>query len=211
MFKTKKKKMESDHSPLLIAIAVVSALSTIFVPYLFIFILQESIFYSKENWYIGTPWSAYFIFAGGLLWISLILTVYLILKNKLDIKIKKWIVTSLLLFSFVFFTLGVSNYYVFKKDGLYYNHILSVQETHYGWDEFVELVYLYEEKNGITELNNIHLVTQDGKVINIRYDHKFRRNRLRVIMSLQKNDVVFVKQIGTYRGVITYPDFNDKK
>ncbi|CRK82700.1 hypothetical protein BN000_02644 [Neobacillus massiliamazoniensis] len=176
--------------PIIFVSAIILFISSLFMPFVLVFLIQESVYHSKSYWFFETPTSAYITFMIGMVWIPIVLILHLIIQWKYELRLLKWITIFLICWSIPFFIYGISNYYYFDKKGLHYNHLESINQiTTYEWENFKEVKEIYSRNKGITYLTNYQFLTTDNKVITLPYDIKFKENQNRIIEKLKEHDI----------------------
>lgn len=170
--------------------AIITFLCSFFMPMVFVFFLQESLYFSKTHWFFEAPTSAYVTFSIGMIWISIILFIYLFVNWKFEPRFLKSFTALLLCLSIPCFMLGVANYRYMDDEGLHINYLKTLNEiTTFGWNDLKEVKEVYEKKNGTIYLKEYTFITKDNKVETLPISGKLGENRNRVLAKLKENGV----------------------
>ncbi|MBU9720798.1 MULTISPECIES: hypothetical protein [Bacillaceae] len=183
-----------------IVTAIIIIISCVFLPVVMIYIMQDVLFFSRSNWFLSAPTSAYFMFGFGMLWIPIILTALVITKMVLEKSGKQfkltWLFSLLMLVFIPIMGLGIYNYYYFDDDGIHYNHLSTYSETSYYWNEIQEIQPIeVENNNGTTSIHEYIFITENGDEITIPYHNDIITNRVRLNAVIDEYDIVMQDRI----------------
>lgn len=172
---------------------IISLISCLFMPFVLVFLFQDLFFYSKEYWFFTAPSSAYFTFALGMIWISVVLSLYLMIKSVRENKgqkTKNWIFIMALSICFLFFYQGINNYYYFSDDGLYYSDLFSFKGEHYFWNDYHQVKHvIYQSSAGFQSQRETIFITQNGKEISIPYNHDYKMYNSKIMEKLREQNI----------------------
>jgi hypothetical protein len=164
-------------------------LSSLFMPFVFIFWLQDLLYHSKSHWVFIPPSTAYISFFIGMILIPTTLTIHLILKSKLKQKWIGWMTGLLLICSIPFFALGVSTYYFLEDEGIHVNELMSLEETDYRWDTMKELKEVWVLDNGVSRLNEYIMITEDETELDVTAAFKEHHIKIKTYQMLEQHGV----------------------
>jgi hypothetical protein len=164
-------------------------LSSLFMPFLFIFWLQDLLYHSNSHWTFIAPSTAYISFFIGMLLIPIALTFHLIIQSKSDKKWIGWLTGLLLICSIPFFTLGVSTYYYLDENGVHISKLMSLEETDYRWDTMKELKEVWVLDNGVSRLDEYIFITEDDLEINLTAAFKEHSIKMKTYQILEEHGV----------------------
>jgi hypothetical protein len=158
----------------LYAMIIILFFNSFLMPFVIIFWIQDLLYHSKSHWLFNAPPSAYISFFIGMIIIPIALSIYLVIKSKLEWKWIGWVTWLLILCSVPFSLLGITNYYYYDDEGVHINEILSLEEKDYQWEKMKELKEVWVIENGVTRLTDYVLITEDDTEMNLSAD--FSRN-----------------------------------
>ncbi|MBT2636954.1 hypothetical protein [Bacillus sp. ISL-39] len=182
---------------IILVTAIILIISSLFMPLVFVYFIQDYLYLSADKWFYDTPPSAYILFMIGMLWISVTLFLYLFLDWKFDWKGVKWISFLLMLGCIPFFMFGVSNYYYLDDKGMHFNeHTTFNTINSYYWEDMMEAKEIFVKNNGVTVVDHLNLVTKSGEVIELPYNSKVRNNRYKIMEKLQENNITLTNNMG---------------
>jgi hypothetical protein len=164
-------------------------LSSLFMPFVFIFWLQDLLYHSKSHWVFIAPSIAYISFFIGMILIPTTLTIHLILQSKLKQKWIGWVTGLLLICSIPFFALGVSTYYFLDDEGIHVNELMSLEETDYRWDTMKELKEVWVLDNGVSRLNEYIMITEDDTELDVTAAFKEHHIKIKTYQMLEQHGV----------------------
>ncbi|MBT2642414.1 hypothetical protein J7I80_09260 [Bacillus sp. ISL-41] len=186
-----------DSSKIILVTAIILIISSLFMPLVFVYYIQDYLYLSADKWFYDTPSSAYVIFMIGMLWIAITLLVHLFLKWKFDWKGVKWFTLFIMLGSIPFFMFGVSNYYYLDNQGIHFNHHKTYKTINsYYWEDLEEAKEIFVKSNGVTVVDHLNLVTKEGDVIELPYSSKVKNNRFKIMEKLQEYNVPLTNNMG---------------
>lgn len=184
-------------SNLILVSAIIIMISSLFMPLVFVYFIQDYLYLSADKWFYVTPPSAYIIFMIGMLWVAVTLLLHLFLKWKFDWKGLKWVSLLIILGSIPFFMFGVSNYYYLDDKGMHFNEYKTFNTTDsYYWNEIKEAKEIFVKSNGVTVLDHLTLVTKSGEVIDLSYNTKLQNSKFKIMEKLQENNVPLTNNMG---------------
>lgn len=179
----------------IITIIVISIVSSVFLPFFMVLLLQNAFYHSMDYYLFAAPNSAYFTFMAGILWIPLILTLYLVFqkisKQKVPLWLQRTIVGLLLSLSILICYFGVNNYYYFDEQGLHYRHLFSQQESLYQWNEIQEVNQINQVKDGAMTPQKVIFSLKDHKEIVIKYNQTYNVKRGYILAELRDRNIPF--------------------
>lgn len=161
---------------MLAAYTIILYISSLFVPFVIVASFQSLVYFSRSHWFFTTPLSAYITFMAGMLFIAMILTIYLFLKQKWEGTKLKIITSLLVLISFPVFFLSLTNYYYLDDKGVHYNSLISLNEEEYSWDSVNTVHIVYKNHQGIVSNYQYHFEMKSGEIIKLPYDDKLSEN-----------------------------------
>jgi hypothetical protein len=173
----------------LYGIIIILFISSLFMPFVFIFWLQDLLYHSKSHWIFLAPSSAYISFFIGVLLIPSALTIHLIIKSKSEQKWIGWLTGLLLVCSIPLFVLGVSNYYYLDDKGIHVNELMSLEETDYRWDTMRELKEVWVLDNGVSRLNEYIMITEDNTEIILSTAFREHHIKIKTYQKLEQHKV----------------------
>lgn len=186
-----------ESSKIILVTAIIIMISSLFMPLVFVYFIQDYLYLSADKWFYDTPSSAYVIFMMGMLWLAVSLLLHLFLKWKFDWKGIKWISLLLILGSIPFFMFGVSNYYYLDDKGVHFNeHTTFNKISSYHWHDIKEAKEIFVKSNGVTVLDHLSLVTKSGEVIELPNNPKVQNSKFKIMEKLQENNVPLTNNMG---------------
>ncbi|WP_210365408.1 hypothetical protein [Bacillus sp. REN3] len=187
---------KENRPQILLALSIIILLTSLFLPIICVFILQDIFYHSKSHWIFSTPASAYITFMIGMIWISVVLFFHIFMTSKYESSIIKWVSSFFILWSIPLFVLGVSNYYYVDERGIHYNYLGSINETAYEWNNFKEVKEIYSEKNGVSTIEEYEFITNDHEVIVLPFNLEFKEARKNILNILEENGVKVTNNYG---------------
>jgi hypothetical protein len=170
--------------------AVIILLSSLFMPFVLVFIIQDYLYLTSEKWFYDTPASAYTLVIIGMVWISIVLLLHLFIQNKFELHYLKWITILLLSVSIPFFMYGVSNYYYLDDKGIHINYMKTFNTiTSYEWEDIKSAMEVYKKSNNVSVLDHYEFETQEGEIITLPANHKVNSARPSIIVKLKESGV----------------------
>lgn len=189
MLALKRREFSEENSVKLVAYTIILYISSAFVPFVIVASYQSMVYYSRSQWFFATPFSAYIAFMGGMLYIAVLLTLYLIFRQRWDGSAFKWIIGLLILISLPVFFLSLTNYYYVDDDGIHYNQLTSLKEDEFKWEEMKTVHIVYRNHQGTTSYYQYKFELKDGRVVTLPYNEKFDENRRRVNEKVEQNQI----------------------
>jgi hypothetical protein len=189
-----KKRESSEESHVkLIAYTIILYISSLFAPLVIVSSYQSMVYYSKEQWFFTTPFSAYITFMIGMLFIAMVLTIYLIFREKWNQKLLNWTTGVLILITFPAFILSLTDYYYLDQKGIHYNGLLELKENEYKWTNVSKVHIIYRNHQGTTGFYQYKFEMKNKKMIAIPVNDKLLNNNLenkrRVEEVIRKNNI----------------------
>lgn len=186
----KRNSSTDENSVKLAAYTIILYISSLFVPFVVVASYQSLVYYSRSQWLFATPFSAYITFMAGMLYAALVLTVYLIFRQRWEGPKFKWTTVFLLIISIPAFILSLTTYYYIDEKGIHNNSLTSLTEEEYGWEEIAKVKIVYRNHQGTTQYYQYQFEKKDGSVITIPYDVKFRENIRRIEDKINKYNIL---------------------
>lgn len=192
--------INSEKGTLLLVIsAIIVLLSSLFMPFVLVFLLQDIFYHSKAHWFFERPASAYILFMGGMLWIAFILFLQLFVQWKFELKFFKWVSAALILLSIPFFMYGVSNYYYFDEQGLHHNPAETFNQIDvYEWADFTAVREVYGQTNGVLNLEYYVFETKDKKDLTLPFNQGFAEYRNVILSKLEENKIKVINNLDEF-------------
>lgn len=189
--------ISENTSYLILVSAIIIIISSLFMPLVFVYFIQDYLYLSADKWFYVTPPSAYILFMIGMLWVAVTLLLHLFLRWKFDWKGLKWVSLLLILGSIPFFLFGVSNYYYLDDEGMHFNdHKTFNTIDSYYWNDIKEANEIFVKSNGVTVLDHLTLITKSGEVVELPYNTKVQNNKFKIMEKLQENNVPLTNNMG---------------
>ncbi|WLR57526.1 hypothetical protein LC048_12095 [Mesobacillus subterraneus] len=186
-----------NSSNVILVTAIILIISSLFMPLVFVYIIQDYLYLSVDKWFYDTPSSAYVIFMIGMLWIAVTLLLYLFFTWKFEWKGIKWISLLVMLGCVPFFMFGVSNYYYLDDQGMHFNDYKTFNTINsYYWEDVKEAKEIFVKNNGVTVVDHLNLVTEAGEVIELPYNSKVQNNRFKIMEKLEENNIPLTNNMG---------------
>ena len=176
----RRKEVDEEHSVKLVAYTIILFISSFFAPFVIVASYQSMVYFSRTYWFFSTPFSAYITFMGGMLFIAVIMTIYLIFRQRLEGRKLKWITGLLFIVSIPAFILSLTNYYYMDDMGIYYNELTGFKEKEYKWDDMAKVHIIYRNHQGTTEFFQFKFEMTDGSKIIIPINNKLSENKYRI-------------------------------
>ncbi len=184
-------------SNIILVLAIILIISSLFMPLVFVYFIQDYLYLTKDKWFYVTPPSAYILFMVGMLWLAATLLLYLFVQWKFEWKGFTWL-TILLMFGCIpFFMFSISNYYYLNDEGLHFNEAKSFNEIHsYGWKDIKEAKEIFVKTKGVTVSDHYMFTTSDGNVIELPNSSKVVFNKQRIMEKLEENNIPLTNNMG---------------
>lgn len=184
-------------SNIILVSAIILIISSLFMPLVFVYFIQDYLYLTKDKWFYATPPSAYILFMIGMLWLAVTLLIYLFVKWKFERKGIKWLIIVLMFGSVPFFMFGISNYYYLNDEGLHFNEAKSFNDIHsYGWKDIKQAEEIFVKTKGVTVSDHYMFTTNDGKVIELPNNSKVSYNKHRIMEKLQEFNIPLTNNMG---------------
>ncbi|OCA90418.1 hypothetical protein A8F94_00555 [Bacillus sp. FJAT-27225] len=180
---------KTEKGPIILVGSIILFICSFFMPFVIVYLIQDTLIHFKSPWFYVTPPAAYITFMIGMAWIPTVMIVYLILNYKYEFKYLK--VTSLFLAALCIpvFMYATAHYYYFDDKGLHYNHLESFNKiSDYDWASMKEVNVIYGKQN-TTYLMEYKFITKDDFELIIPYEGDFKNNEARILQKLKANNV----------------------
>lgn len=184
--------VKTEKGPTLLVWTIIMFLSSPISPFLLLGLIQDSIYHDRRSqWFFIAPPSAYIACLIGMVWIPIVLTLYLIIRNKYEIKKMKWVTLFLIFLSIPVLLGGITNYYYFDEKGVHYNSLNTLNEKTNEWSSLQEVkkVYSKNEATNAIHLDEYQFITDDKKVITVPIRAEFKAYENLILAKLKENNV----------------------
>jgi hypothetical protein len=191
---TKKKK--TDVSQMLVPIAIILILGSIFIALFFLAPIQFLLYKPQGEWFFEPPKSAYYSFIGSILLVAtmLIVTAIAIYKEKLTKGLKRFIAIGYFL-SFMIFILSINQYHYANQSGIIINRFLSFEEEKYTWEDITFAEEQTIVKNGIMSSGRLILTFANEETYTFLLNENVRKAKISMYYELEKQGIeVKIKQ-----------------
>lgn len=185
----KRKEASDENQVKLVAYTIILYISSLFIPFVIVASYQSMVYYSRTQWLFATPFSSYITFMAGMIYIAVILTIYLIFKQKWEGKAFKWAILLLVLASIPAFYLSLTNYYYVDDEGIHYNTLTGLKETEYKWEDISKVHIVYRNHQGTTSLYEYKFELADGSKVTLPFDKKLSDNKRRLTQKIEENQI----------------------
>ncbi|WP_423410157.1 hypothetical protein AABM38_09580 [Heyndrickxia sp. MSNUG] len=177
-------------SKILFVSAIIMLISSLFMPFVLVFIIQDYLYLSSEKWFYDTPATAYVLFIIGMLWIPIMMLIHLFIQWKFELRCYKWITILLMTLSIPFFMFGISNYYYLDDKGIHFNDVKTFNTiTSYEWADFKNAKEVYTKSNNVTVMDHYEFETKKGEIIDLPSNHKVSSYKLRILEKLEEHGI----------------------
>jgi len=181
----------------LLVSAIILLISSLFMPLVLVFIIQDYLYLSSSKWFYEAPASAYVVFMIGMQWIAFMIMLHIFIQWKFEIKMFKWITMLLMTLSIPCFMFAISNYYYLDDNGIHFNELETYNTiTSYHWSDFKEAREVYTKSNGVTSLDHFELITTDNEVIELPTSSKITGAKHRILEKLNEHGVNVTNNLG---------------
>ncbi len=126
---------------------------------------------------------------GGMLFIAVILTIYLIFRERWEGPRFKWITGILIIASIPAFIFSLTNYYYLDEDGIHYNSLMGLKETEYKWEEITKAQKVYRNHQGTTSLLQYNFEIGDSGKVTIPFNDKLSEHKWQLEEKLKENNI----------------------
>ncbi|MEH7077017.1 hypothetical protein [Neobacillus drentensis] len=185
----KRKESSGSNHVKMVAYTIILFISSLFVPFIAVATYQSVVYFSRAQWFFSTPFSAYITFMSGMIYLAVILTLYLIFRQRFEGSLFKVIFIVLLLSSIPAFVLSLTNYYYLDKEGIHYNNLMGFDEKEYRWDKMARVHIIYRNHQGTTGFYKYRFEMKDGSDIMIPYNEKLAEHKWRVEEKIKENNI----------------------
>jgi hypothetical protein len=189
LFALKRNEYKEENTVKLVAYTIILYISSAFIPFVIVASFQSMVYYSRSQWFFSTPFSAYISFMFGMLYIAVLLTIYLILRQKWEGTAFKLTIGLLALVSIPVFVLSLTNYYYIDDEGIHYNQLTGFQEAEYKWEELDAVNVIYRNHQGTTSYYQYKFELKDGSTVTLPYNDKFAENRRRINAKIEQYQI----------------------
>ncbi|MYL34414.1 hypothetical protein GLW08_12840 [Pontibacillus yanchengensis] len=176
--------------PMKIMFIVMVFISSFILPFVFIIIFQDILFFSESQWFFNAPFLSYVLLIGGMMLLAILLSVDEFIKSKRndrDLKTGPWMVFLSVALSSLCFVLGIFHYYYFDDEGLHFNQVTSLQELDVQWNEIDEVIQVTTRENNMEVYKEHIFITKDGLQLIIPHNYDFMMNRKKIITLAENN------------------------
>ncbi|MEH7309184.1 hypothetical protein V7137_29535, partial [Neobacillus drentensis] len=163
----KRRETSEQNHVKMVAYIIILFISSLFVPFIAVASYQSMVYFSRSHWFFSTPFSAYFTFMGGMIYLAVMLTIYLIFRQCWESLWFKMIMVVMLLVSIPAFVCSLTNYYYLDNDGIHYNTLMGLKEKEYRWDRIAKVHIEYRNHQGTTSFYQYIFEMPDGSEITI--------------------------------------------
>lgn len=185
----KRSESTEEKHVILVAYTIILYICSIFVPFIAVPSYQSMVYYSRSQWFFSTPFSAYITFMGGMIYIAVILTLYLIFRQRWEGIWFKVVLGAMILASIPAFISSLTNYYYLDNEGIHYNTMKSLKEKEYRWDRISKVHILYRNHQGTTSFYQYRFEMPDGSEITIPSNDKLVEHKWRVENKIKENKI----------------------
>lgn len=180
MILARKRESSEENQVKLVAYTIILYVSSLFVPFVVIASYQSMVYTSRSQWFFTTPFTAYITFMAGMLFMAVVFTFYLILRQKWEGRFLKWMISGLIIITIPVFILSLTNYYFLDDKGIHYNTITSLKEQEYRWENVSTLHIVYRNHQGTTGYYQFKFEMKNGEEITIPFNDKLSENQFRI-------------------------------
>jgi hypothetical protein len=185
-----RKKEDTDQSiAKVVAYTIILYISSLFVPFIVVSTYQSMVYFSRSYWFFSTPISAYITFMGAMLYIAVLITFYLIIRQRWKGRKVKWGIGILLLASIPAFLLSLTNYYYLDDSGIHYNSLKGMKEKEYKWENIAKVHIVYRNHQGTTGFYQYKFEMNDGAIVTIPYNDKLAEHKFKVEKIIKTNHI----------------------
>lgn len=189
MILVKRKEPTEESHVKLVAYTIILYISSLFVPFVVVASYQSIFYFSRSQWFFSTPFSAYITFMCAMIYIAVVLTVYLILRQRWEGRTFNWITGILVLASLPAFFLSLTNYYFLDDRGIHYNTLTGLNETEYKWKNISKVNIIYRNDQGTTGLYQYKFEMDDGSIVTLPFNDKMAEHHWRVDEIIKVNKI----------------------
>ncbi|MGG2074845.1 hypothetical protein AB1J28_15985 [Lysinibacillus irui] len=159
--------VETNSRQIQLGIIIVLFLSSLIIPVILLFPIQEWFYRPKEVYYFEPYLQAYIIFMAALLFMALALLInYLIIpETKKGKSIQRGILITSFLIALIFIALSFNHYKVMDSNGIHMNQFFSLKEDFVAWEEIVKAEQVNVKKDGATKPERLVFTLKDGSTI----------------------------------------------
>ncbi|MFZ3590921.1 hypothetical protein ACOI1C_17100 [Bacillus sp. DJP31] len=191
---TKKKKF--DVTGYLIMISFILFLSCIFLPFIAIYTYQDIFIKNVEAWFFGTPPLTYLLFAGALIWFSVVIIIFLVYRSKRQMEERKIQIFPFLLLlipGVLIIPLTLNHYFYLNDEGIHFTTLTELKVRHHKWEEVVEAKQHQTIKNGVMVEGNLEFTFQNGEIFYLPITREVQLNKRRIYDALRDINVELVR------------------
>jgi hypothetical protein len=185
--------MEDEQSQAkLVAYTIILYICSFIAPFVLVSTYQSMVYFSRTYWFFSTPFSAYITFMSGMLYIAVIITLYLIFRQKWEGAKLKWSTGFLLLFGIPALICSLTNYYYLDDVGIHYNALNGIEEKEYSWEKIDKVHIVYRNHSGTTGLYQYKFEMLDGTLVTIPYNDKLAEHKFKIEEIIINNKITVV-------------------
>ena len=192
MFLSRKKMDDEQSQAKLVAYTIILYICSFIAPFVIVSSYQSMVYFSRTYWFFSTPFSAYITFMGGMLYIAVIITLYLIFRQKWEGVKFKWLTGFLLLVSIPAFMFSLTNYYYLDDAGIHYNALNGIEEKEYSWGKIDKVHIVYRNHSGTTGLYQYKFEMSDGTMVAIPFNDKLAEYKFKIEEIIKNNKITVV-------------------
>lgn len=185
---TKKKK--TDASQMLVPIAIILILGSIFIALFFLAPIQFLLYKPSGEWFFEPPKRAYYSFIGSILLVAalLIITAIAIYKEKMTKGMKGFIAFGYVL-SVVIFVLSINQYHYANQSGIVINRFFSFKEEIYTWKDVTSAEEQAVMKNGNMSSGSLTLTFSNDQRYTFMLNENVRKAKIAMYYELDKQGI----------------------
>ncbi|WP_066047703.1 hypothetical protein [Robertmurraya korlensis] len=185
---TKKKK--TDFTQMLVPVAIILILGSIFIALFFLAPIQFLLYQPNGEWFFEPPKMAYYAFIAAILLVAtmLIVTAIAIYKDKMTRGIKGFITLGYVL-SVMIFLLSLNQYHSANQSGIVINRFFSFQDEKYIWEDITSAEEQSIVKNGIMSSGKLTLTFSNNKSYSFLLNENVRKAKLAIYYELEKQGI----------------------
>lgn len=182
----------SDSVQFQVALIIIFFISSIFVPFIILYPIQEVLYRPADFWFFEAPLSTYLILCVAMILLSVVMLVNVLVQtaNKRAILFRRVIVTLSFVLAVGVLFLCINNYQYMNAKGIYQNKFFGFKEDFTSWEEVVKAEQTHLKKNSITKADKLIFTLKDGAIIELQITGKLSQNKTLIRESLRNNEVI---------------------
>ncbi|KGX92076.1 hypothetical protein N781_02975 [Pontibacillus halophilus JSM 076056 = DSM 19796] len=181
----------------LIALTVITFISSMILPFILVPTIQDVLFFSKEHWMFVTPFSAYITGVIGLVASGVTLLVLLFAKIRTEYKDKKfslfhyiWVVPILV----GTYYLAIHSYMYVQDDGIHYRQLGEFSATHLAWEDVTRVEKVIINDRSQISLEGYELEDSKGNSYFIENSAELRDNEYKILDQINHVEVTVTEK-----------------